>query len=292
MGKMSATAKIRRKARRRRKIAAFFRTLFLLVMLCIILFVVANVCCKVKKITFVGESSLYTADQIVASCGVEVGDSLFGFTGGDVKKTLQSKFPMLGNISIKRVLPDTLEIQGEDVVPNTGYLYKGKVYLYGDSGLVVDVVAEGQQPAGVTIVSGVEIEPVKAGEKLNFAKEQDQDTVPELIGQIIDQVEGVTSIDLANRGNITVYVGEQYVIYFGTNTQIDYKLQMINAVLQKQSFTGWTYLDASNAGKVVTGIYTPPAEQTEQAEETEQTEQTNQGEQQTQTEEENAQTEE
>ena len=161
-----------------------------------------------------------------------------------------------------------------------------------DSGLVVDVVAEGQQPAGVTIVSGVEIEPVKAGEKLNFAKEQDQDTVPELIGQIIDQVEGVTSIDLANRGNITVYVGEQYVIYFGTNTQIDYKLQMINAVLQKQSFTGWTYLDASNAGKVVTGIYTPPAEQTEQAEETEQTEQTNQGEQQTQTEEENAQTEE
>ena len=69
---------------------------------------------NIEKLQFKGSITAYTAEEVVAASGVEVGENLFRLNTDKIAETLYRRFPLLDDIQVKRVLPSTLQISAKD----------------------------------------------------------------------------------------------------------------------------------------------------------------------------------
>ena len=74
----------------------------------------ATVFFQVETIAVVGNSR-YTAQEIIAASGVQVGDNLFQMNKGQISQQILQQLPYIGEVSPQRSLPSTLTFQVKEI---------------------------------------------------------------------------------------------------------------------------------------------------------------------------------
>ncbi len=102
-------ARRRRHSRRRRgrfgglyRLFAVFAVLAAIIAACVIFF-------RVNEVTVEG-TSRYTAQEVVDASGVQLGDNLMALSKNQIAVAIRTRLPYVESVSMRRRLPDTLEI--------------------------------------------------------------------------------------------------------------------------------------------------------------------------------------
>ena len=183
----------------------------------------------IKNITSKG-SKVYKSNQIVNASGIKVGDNLFSASKKDALDELKAKLPFVENIEFERKFPDTLNIVVTDAKEFACYNIGENYYTVSESGWTLCKYDELPEQVIEIKAKGVKC---KVGSQIEFSDEKG-DEVPKLIIQLLKQHEiPVNYVDVTSSLNLTAKVNNQFVVDFGTTTDLEYKVKHLKTMMEE-----------------------------------------------------------
>ena len=199
----------------------------------------------------VNGNSYYSSGAIISKSGLSIGQNGFSaLIGGNVFKALAlrcspaeqsiaSACPYIKTIQARYVLPRTIRIDLEErnaafVVP-----YFGSGLLIDGEGVVVDIVRDYRQ-SELPLAQGLPIERYDIGKALATGAEMGVGAVLSVIntikqaGRDSDEIKAwdVNAIDVGDLRNITVSVNNSIDINFGDGTELYYRVNAAEEIME------------------------------------------------------------
>lgn len=208
----------RQNSGRRRRSAAIYAPAAVLMVLFIVIFGV-SVFFRITKIEVVG-SSIYTADEIIAASGIEVGDNLFLINGDAVDQRIRTSKPYIENVRIDHRIPNVAIIEIHESRAFAAVAVGGDYWKIDAGGRVLEKT-EFAGTAGLIRVVGFSAAPPKEGTKLVPADPAYETQLGFLLDVLaaIDEAQigaDVSNLDVSNisaigfvyRGTVNVNLGD------------------------------------------------------------------------------------
>lgn len=211
--KSERRAKETKKRKKRNAIRKFF--IWMLVALFVIalgLVLSLTVFFHINSIT-VNSNKLYTTEEILSQCTIDVGENLFLSDTKSAQQRLEESLPYIYKAEIKRKLPDKIEINITEAKVAYSVKNKDKTYIYLDDNFkVLELGAD--KSKGIKI-SKADIKKAVAGYKIEFKNADTGDCIEQLAKTVKDN--DFTEITSIYSNNIS----DNYVVYDG---RIKFKL--------------------------------------------------------------------
>lgn len=207
---------------------------------------------RVESVEVTGNQR-YTAEEIIAASGIELGDNLYGLNKVRIDQNIRTSLPYIGNLTIDRRLPNTIAITVTEweavariAVPDPAQALaiqkelaeqgRDQVRLARESWLI-SVKGKLLEPApadstAITVTGLTAVEP-GAGQMLEVA-ESEKTRLAALTGllEALEQEEAmgqVTSIRLENTQLILRYL-DRFDVKMKLNADFDYNVRLMQAV--------------------------------------------------------------
>lgn len=214
--------------------------LFVSLLLCAVVGIVCVVFFFGLKHVEVRGNGKYTSDEIIASCGFEGSENLFGIDLSSLRTKLLGDYPYIRSISFRRVLPSTLIITVEEDSPMWFTDICGEWFILSPKLRVIsrfDMKEEiDVQELGLTYIKLPSVATAIAGENVSFVRTADYGYLVSFLGEIesYDFFAGsIDSIDASDRYRLTVYSsGGKYKINFGTSDNLEAKVRFVSKVIE------------------------------------------------------------
>ncbi len=225
----------KRRNRRRRK----GRFAFLYRLVCVLLIVGAvgaalAVFFKADHIEITGNSR-YTNEEIIAAGGIKQGDNLYMLNKYEIAGDLTSALPYIESVRIYRKLPDTLCLEVRECTEMVGIEQDGTMWLMCHTGKILEGVEPGA--ADCAAVTGLTLADPQSGAPATAVPENDL-ALRQLL-QMLEQLEkkgmmqDVQAIHLEDPHVITMRYLDRFDVEFPWNSDFDYKLNFLSAVVGK-----------------------------------------------------------
>jgi len=165
---------------------------------------------RVDEITVTGQRR-YTAEEIQAASGVEIGSNMYLLNKYDIVRNIIRQLPYIEDIRVNRKLPDTLVIEVHESGRPFALVQDGSAWLISASGKIVEQLPEGQ--AGeYGLISGCELLAPSVGTSIALATEyaSQQSSLLDLLAALDDAglTENVDGIRLDDLGCLKMdYIG-------------------------------------------------------------------------------------
>ena len=224
---------VRRGTGQRRKkhgSALFLRLLTMFLIVAVFLFGIA-IFFKVTEIQVQG-NNLYTAEEVAAASGVELGDNLITLNKAMAAGKIRAVLPYVENVRISRVLPGTvvLEIQETDAA----YLVSsddGTSWLMNGSGKMLERAST--SAADYPRLTGVTAQAPESGSQIVCEETENLAAAKLVMEQLenTDFISQIAEINVEKPYDIFVWYGTQYQIRLGSIDEMAYKIQYLTSVL-------------------------------------------------------------
>ncbi len=221
--------KIKELTPQHRKSSKYILAALLAVVFVLIVWIVCSVVnsfIKVKEISVEGES-IYTAEQIIAASGMEIGSKRNKIDVGAVEDKLLGSMSFLADVDIKIKLNGkaVINITDEDIsyysnIAGSFYVMSSEFKLLGLSG---DLVS---RPNAI-IIELPRIKKALVGSIVEFYEDTEYINV---FVQSIDTSfisDSVTVIDVSDKYDLSVECGDKYIISFGDSKNLDKKMDRV-----------------------------------------------------------------
>ncbi len=238
----------RRRMLRRLLLAAM---LALAVGLCVLLYYAVK-SLPVKTIAVEGESP-YTDELLLETCGLKEGQPLLLLRTNAMEKTLLSRMPWLETVQIKRRLPDTVEVTVTKAQAAYRVLDEGKSLLVAADGKVLGYLEEDPSGDLLPLVLGNFVTPVEIAQTLAYETESDGGICVDIFTALHDNelLEGTSEVDLRNPSELTVKLGDRFVVELGDSLSLADKLRLVAESIKRLEESDTGTLDASTVGRVI-----------------------------------------
>lgn len=180
---------------------------------------------------------IYSAEQIEASSGVEIGDNLLMVNRAAVVGSVQAQLPYVQSVSVGRILPDTVVIRvQESEIAGLVEADVGSKWYVNTAGRILGSSVDGFR-GQIVELTGFTITAPAAGSQAVASVDMEENMTAALM--VLTEMEGsgliekVTSIDTEKSYDIHLYCGDQYDILLGGSDQLDYKVWYLQGVLQQ-----------------------------------------------------------
>ncbi len=224
-----------RKRRNRRRRKGRFAFLYRLVCVLLILGAVGAalaVFFKADHIEITGNSR-YSNEEIIAAGGIEQGDNLYMLNKYEIAGKLTSTLPYVESVRIYRKLPDTLCLEVRECTEMVGVEQDGKVWLMCHTGKILEGVepgaAECAAVTGLTLADPQPSTPAVAAAESELALRQLLQLMEQL--QKKEMLGDVQAIHMEDPHVITMRYLDRFDVEFPWNTDFDYKLNFLSAVV-------------------------------------------------------------
>ena len=183
-------------------------------------------------------NSIYSREQILEACGVEQGDNLLMVNRASVVGSIQVRLPYVQEVSVGRILPDTIVIQvRESEVAALVECDNGSKWYMNTHGRILGSAAQGFD-GQVVELTGVNITGPQAGYEAEAMEGQEANLKAALL--ILQNMEGtglmdtVTVVNAEKAFDLLLLCGDQYEVRLGGTEELAYKLkQYLPAVLEQ-----------------------------------------------------------
>lgn len=191
--------------------------------------------------TPVTEIAGYPAEHILQVLGVQLDENIFSFEPGEREAVLEVQFPLLESIDVVRQYPNAVVVRATEAVPAYA-MQTASGWLTLSERLKI-LSLEAQQPAGLTVLCGGEVEKSIPGEQLSFAEPQtdgEQDSSTDWMNILNSLRQGiaeqglladVTRIEFEDPEQIAFLYQDRISVLLGTLNDLEYKLERAEYVL-------------------------------------------------------------
>ena len=196
---------------------------------------------RVRDIQVTG-NAYYTAEEIVAACGITKGDNLLTVSRGKTAGSVMAALPYVKSVQVTRHLPDTLELSVTEydvtyAVQDTADGY----WLITSEGKIAEQT-DAKEAKNHILVSGFKLTAPVVGERLNVAVGEGQESAGD--GQLSamtsllqeleksDLTKQVVSVDIPASYELSFWYGSQYHVKLGNKDDLPYKLEYLKEVLK------------------------------------------------------------
>lgn len=226
-------------AKRRKKTKYRLTLRFYGIITALIVIVAGIILCKtvffnITDVTFENDSK-YTLEEIMTSSEISIGDNLFSMNLSKRAENLENKLAYVGTASFKRKLPSTLAITITAPTPKMNIQTDdGLFYLVSDVGKVLEKDMTEPNP-DYPVIYGYEPADVKVCGTIDSVSYEKKSLVEQLISQLEENgINGFIGLDVSNITEITVGYNKYQSISLGTSDDIDFKLELAKAIIEKR----------------------------------------------------------
>lgn len=194
----------------------------------------------------VSGTNKYSVEQIIDAAGIKGGDNLLLINEAQITSRILDELHYVDRVRVGIKLPDTVKIEIVELeVVYSVEDSEGGWWLLRSDGRVVEKTnsAEAQQHTqilGIRITGAVEGEPAEAWE------EEESSVYPSeklaaacTIVQYLEEygvIGELTSVDVANIGDIQLKYGEKYKILLGDTSEMSAKIRTLCGILQSGTY--------------------------------------------------------
>lgn len=163
---------------------------------------------KTEQITVSG-SGIYSEEEIINACGIDIGDNLFLLDDDKIEENLTTKLPYIYDAQIKRILPKTVRLTVTDA--QTSYVIKNEdeTYILLDDNFKVLEAGSSEVPSASVLITDAAITSVNPGYIIEFENQETAECLSMLSLAVkatgMTQATSISSTDINN--NYIVYDG-------------------------------------------------------------------------------------
>lgn len=188
---------------------------------------------RVESFRIVGASE-YTEEQIITCSGLVQGENLLRIDKEGAAARIREELIYIESATVRRKLPNTVEIEIEAAVPYANIEGDAGYYLISASGRILE---KGRSLPEEGLLSFTGFDPVDAERGQTLTTEQEQKSA--LIGDFTEAIAeagmtGITSVDCTDRLNITAEYEGRVQLVIGSTSELAYKLKIARQLLAEQ----------------------------------------------------------
>ncbi len=200
----------RNSGRRRRGSFGFLYKLLSTLAISAAIIVALTLFFRVDQVIVTGQQR-YTAEEVVAATGVEIGDNLYLMDKNSIVSGMLEQLPYIENIRINRKLPDTLLVEVRECGRPMAVVQDGSAWLISPRGKIVEQTKP-QAAKDYGVIDGCELLAPSVGTKIALATEyaSQQSSLLSLLEALeaAGELERVDAIHLDDLSMLTMdYIG-------------------------------------------------------------------------------------
>jgi len=218
----------RQKKKRKRRLKLYLSAFFLLAV-SIYVILAFTVLFPIKNIKVSG-SKIYSAEEIIKSCGIDYGDNLLSASESEAQKLLKSNLPYIEKVELDRDMPNTLKIIVRDAEEFSCYEIGGNYYTVSSSGWVLSKNVIMPKELFVVKAKGVEC---KVGKEIKYNDAEQKELVETIQKNLSSLKIQINMIDVTDVLNIKAKVEGRFDIEFGTQNDLYEKILHLNGMLKE-----------------------------------------------------------
>lgn len=237
-----ATRRTNKRTRRNRGRFGGLYKLFSFLLILVVIVAGCAVFFRVEEITVVGQSK-YTAEEIIAATGIQKGDNLFLLSPvGHVPVTL----PYVGEIAVRRALPDGVVITVRECVPALMVQGEGGWWVVDGRGKLLEAVPSGDRAGTAKVVGLTAILP-KAGTRLavDTLEASKLQSLLDLTAAFTGRgmMDKVSQVDLTGTARLTLTYDGRFTVVLPLSADFDRAGQALSVIVEEK-------LQANDTGKI------------------------------------------
>lgn len=183
---------------------------------------------RIKNVRIEG-NTVSSEEQIASSAKLKSGTHMYSINKDNISAAILAANPYVSSVTIRRKLPSTIVITVTEDKP-AFYTSNGSGFLILSKDLRVlgtTDSAHGISSLGIIPVILPSITKAETGKKLEFEASKGYTFNAELIRIITESeiAEGITSIDISSKFDVSAVYKSKYTIVFGTYTDLEKKLK-------------------------------------------------------------------
>ncbi len=218
----------RRKAARRRHLLVGF-VAFLIIALAVFIALSLTVLFPIKNVSY-GGSKVYTAEQLENGMKIK-GENIFTVSAKKIVSSSRPDFPYIGNVKIKRQLPDSLTVEITDATEHSAYFFNNKYYIVDKDGYVLkeDIIL----PKNLVIIK-VKKAKFSIGKQVEFSDKSVESSIKKIYKHLNENNIKINSIDATDKAYYTAEILDgRFTVEFGSKNDLDKKIKHLSAMIKR-----------------------------------------------------------
>ncbi len=209
---------------------------------------------RVKKILVEG-NSFYSADQIIQSSGIEVGEELLALDMNAVIEKILQECPRIDSISIssESITSIRITVKEKDDKGTMYAAFNGKYVAFDSNFTVLEQTWNKEDFSSFIEVKLPQIAALSVGGKIHFANaDTNMDYVKELLEKLDDEgiLSSVTYIDFSQKFQVSYVMDGTCRVKLGKVGDLDTKLMLVEEILSaKGNLDTYAIVDVSSTEK-------------------------------------------
>lgn len=180
----------------------------------------------------------YTAEELIAAAGIPEDVRLYSFSSLDIGENIKRVCPYVLSVSIKRIVPDRVEIT---VTEDTAVFYSdifGETWLLSGTLRVLEKTEEVLD--GYIRLKLPSVEKAVAGQVLLLRDPDMNKYAEEVLGAVQEAAlfTRMNWVDLRDKNELVMVCDSLYLLQLGTAEETDIKLRIAETVLKDEIFKG------------------------------------------------------
>lgn len=228
----------RRSNKRKRKQRGRFGVLYKLMSMLIILVVIVAGCVvffRVQEITVAGQQK-YTAEEVIAASGIQIGDNLVGINKGRAYRLIQGELPYIDEVNIRRTLPDGIVISVAECVPAALVQGANSRWVVDYKGKILEETTASARP-GVATITGLAAVLPATGTSLAVDTEE-EGKLQSLLGLMSalrerGMLEKANAVDLTGTANLVLTYDGRFAVKIPMNTNFPRTARALQEVVEQ-----------------------------------------------------------
>ena len=193
----------------------------------------------VENIVVYGNSR-YSAEEIVDLSGVEQGDGLILLSKAKIRERIIGDGIYIEDVSVKKLLPDTVEITVTDKTVTAAFEANGAYWLISGSGTLLELTLN--PPGDITLIKGAKLVDSAPGRRFTCEDSAKHTMLTSLIDSLRKNeiMEHIDLIDIAETYQVVLTYDGAFDIVMGSAEKIAADVERIPTVLELARAEGKT----------------------------------------------------
>lgn len=226
-----------KRMRRRRRKMNLYGLIVVLLVLTVGITISYTFLFNISEIRVGGESDQYTAEEIVNASGISKGDNLLRLNTRKSEQNILDALLYIETADVDRDFPSSLEITVSKCIPAFNIPYETGTLLVSRKGKIL--ADNGFITEGLPIFYGFDPSETTPGKQLVSSDAQKDEAFRALSAQINSSEENlISSIDMSDKYEILVNYSNGIIFKMGNWTDIEYKLNLAQNVMNDDSVKG------------------------------------------------------
>lgn len=193
----------------------------------------------IKTITINAKIDGVDNEKIISQTNLKVGDSLLLINNSKIEKTIMDNSFLLDGVDIVRKFPSSVEINLIEAKPTIAIKQDRVYYFFSETMRLMKIEKTNIYPE-ITCYVGVKIpKDIEPGSYLKSSEAEGLEFCLDIHQMLKEKkMKDITYVDMKSDINVSLYYKEQIQIKVGTVTNLSYKLDSANRVIEQKITDG------------------------------------------------------